>query len=58
MRSYKMSLFWLNWVMENCDSGPEWNFGSDATERINKLLKESTVTLLQVKQMLGKKGTK
>lgn len=33
--------FWLNWVMENCDSGPEWNFGSDATERINKLLKEA-----------------
>lgn len=33
--------FWLKWVMENCDDSPEYNFGTDATERINKLLEKS-----------------
>lgn len=29
---------WLQWCMDNCDDSPEWNFGTDATEKINALL--------------------
>ena len=33
--------FWIQWMLDNCDDSPEWNYGEGATNRIKKLLKES-----------------
>ena len=29
---------WLQWCMDNCDDSPEYNFGTDATEKMKDLL--------------------
>ena len=29
---------WLQWCMDNCGDSPEYNFGTDATEKMKDLL--------------------
>jgi hypothetical protein len=36
---------WLKWCMDNCDDSPEYNFGTDATDILNRLLKGESVCL-------------
>ena len=35
-------LYWLQWVMENCDDTPEWNFGTDAASGIRQVIAKAT----------------
>ena len=38
--------YWLQWVLDNCDDSPEWNFGTDATASIRELLaRDAAVTI-------------
>ena len=34
---------WLQWCLDNCDDSPEWNFGTDATEKIRSVLRGESV---------------
>lgn len=31
--------YWLRWCLDNCDDSPEYNFGTDATEKMLTLLR-------------------
>ena len=30
---------WLQWCLDNCDDSPEYNFGTNATEKMRELLR-------------------
>lgn len=36
--------FWLQWCLDNCDDSPEWDFGTDATDKIRSLLTRNNYT--------------
>ena len=40
---------WLQWCMDNCDDSPEWNFGTDASNAMRKLLSGENVSLPPLK---------
>lgn len=34
---------WIRWCLNNCDDSPEWNFGIEATNKIQALLRGENV---------------
>ena len=38
---------WLQWCLYNCDYSPEWNYGTDATEKIKALLRGEDISCIK-----------
>lgn len=34
---------WLQWCLDNCDDSPEWNFGTDATDKMRRVIKRESM---------------